>query len=259
MKKLVFFLLHFGIVVLIFETTIFAHFGVVIPSDSMVSQHDYREISLHLAFLHPFESIGMNLEEPASFTVSHRGNSTELKNQLSSIILAKHKAWQARYRIKKPGVYVFTMTPRPFWEAAEDVYIVHITKTVVAAFGEETKWDIELGLETEIVPLSRPFGLYAGNIFQGIVKLNGNIVPFAKIEVEYYNIDLSATVSSDFMITQSIKADQNGVFSYAPPASGWWGFSALNTANYKLPYKGQQKEVELGAVIWVKFHEFSKN
>jgi cobalt/nickel transport protein len=259
MKNLTIFLLHFGLLLLLFATNVNAHFGLLIPSDSMVSQEDSREISLQLAFLHPFESIGMHLGEPASFTVNYAGITTELKTHLKPFNLAKHTAWQTNYRIRKPGVYVFTMRPRPFWEPAEDSYIIHITKTIIAAFGEEEAWDKELGLETEIVPLSRPFGLYTGNIFQGIVKLNGKIVPYAKIEVEFYNIDQKATVSSNFMITQSIKADKNGVFSYAAPASGWWGFAALNSANYKLPFNGEPKEVELGAVIWVKFHDFSKN
>ena len=58
------------------------------------------------------------------------------------------------------------------------------------------------------------------------------------------------------MVTQTIKADQNGVFTYATPRAGWWGFSALNTADYKLEYNGEKKEVEIGAVIWVWFHEW---
>jgi cobalt/nickel transport protein len=55
------------------------------------------------------------------------------------------------------------------------------------------------------------------------------------------------------MITQTVKADGNGVFSYAAPMSGWWGFAALNPAEYKISHEGQEKEVELGAVLWVKF------
>jgi cobalt/nickel transport protein len=57
------------------------------------------------------------------------------------------------------------------------------------------------------------------------------------------------------MITQTIKADGNGVFTYAAPVSGWWGFAALNPADFKLPHQGEQKDVELGAVIWVYFHK----
>ena len=68
-------------------------------------------------------------------------------------------------------------------------FIVHYTKTVVTAFGDDEGWDTEIGLKTEIVPLSKPFGLYAGNVFQGTVKLDGKPVPFAEVEVEYYDKD----------------------------------------------------------------------
>lgn len=37
------------------------------------------------------------------------------------------------------------------------------------------------------------------------------------------------------------------------PGRGWWGFAALNTSAGKMEYKGEAKEVELGAVMWVNF------
>jgi cobalt/nickel transport protein len=80
-------------------------------------------------------------------------------------------------------------------------------------------------------------------------------VPYAGVEVEYYNKDGKYSAPSDYMIAQTIKADKNGVFTYAAPRAGWWGFSALNTANTKIKHDGEDKEVELGAVIWVKFHD----
>ena len=53
-------------------------------------------------------------------------------------------------------------------------------------------------------------------------------------------------------ITQVIKADKNGVFTYAMPKAGWWGFAALNTADYTIKKDGKDYPVEIGAVIWVK-------
>jgi cobalt/nickel transport protein len=54
------------------------------------------------------------------------------------------------------------------------------------------------------------------------------------------------------MITQVIKADQNGVFTYAMPQAGWWGFAALNEDREKIKYEEEEKSVEIGAVLWVK-------
>ena len=106
------------------------------------------------------------------------------------------------------------------------------------ALGFEEGWDSEIGLKTEIVPLTRPYGLWAGNVFQGVVKVDGTIKPPA----EPY-------------ITQVIKADKNGVFTYAMPKAGWWGFAALNTAEYKINRDGKEYPVEIGAVLWVKTRE----
>ena len=232
-----------------------SHFGMLIPSDSMVMQGDSRTVTVVLSFSHPFEMVGMDLVKPKAFNVLVGGKRQDLLGSLDATPVMGHQAWKAAYLIRRPGVYMFYMEPKPYWEPAEDSFIVHYTKTVVAAFGDDEGWDEEIGLKAEIVPLTRPFGLYAGNVFQGIVKLDGKSVPFAEVEVEYYNIHKKLTAPTEYMITQTIKTDGHGVFTYAAPVSGLWGFAALNAADYKLPHQGEEKDVELGAVIWVYFHE----
>jgi cobalt/nickel transport protein len=234
-------------------TTATAHYGMIIPSDNMVSQEDGRSIDLTLSFSHPFENIGMVLERPEAFTVTHGDETTDLLGMLEETQVMDHPGFAMEYRLERPGTYVFAMTPQPYWEPEEDAFITHFTKTYVSAYGDDEGWDAELGLKTEIVPLSKPFALWEGNIFQGIVKLDGEAVPYAEVEVEYYNEDGSAVAPSDLMITQTVKADADGVFSYAVPTSGWWGFAALNTAEEPMQYEGQEKAHELGAVIWVHF------
>ena len=257
MKQIKLLLINFGLLVMITTTTTaLAHFGMVIPSDSMVSQDDSRKISIKLSFSHPFERVGMDLVKPDAWQEIHAAKKIDLLKKLQPIRVLEHQAWQTEYPIKRPGIYQFYMKPKPYWEPAEDCFIIHYTRTVVAAFGGDDGWDAELGLKTEIVPLSKPFGLYAGNIFQGIVKLDGKPVPYAEVEVEYSNKDKKVTAPSDYMITQTIKADGNGVFSYAAPVAGWWGFAALSTSDQTIKKDGEEKDVELGAVIWVKFENW---
>jgi cobalt/nickel transport protein len=236
--------------------TALAHFGMLIPSDTMVMQSDERSVALTLSFSHPMEMIGMELEKPKVVGVLANGSRQDLLGQLKPATVMDHGGWQLNYPIKRPGVYMFFMEPQPYWEPAEDCFIVHLTKTVVTAFGDDEGWDAELGLKTEIVPLAKPFGLYAGNVFQGIVKMNGQAVPYAEVEVEYYNQKGTSQAPTDYMVTQTIKADGNGIFTYATPSSGWWGFAALNTADYTLKHNGEDKDVEMGAVIWVYFHQW---
>ncbi len=237
-------------------TSALAHFGMVIPSDNMVMQEDSRQIKVVLSFSHPFEKTGMDLERPLQFFVIKDQSKESLVNALKPADVMAHKAWQSDFTIKRPGVYTFCMIPEPYFEPSEDCYIIHYTKTYVAAFGSDQGWDSEVGLKLEIIPLTRPFGLYKGNLFQGIVKMNKKIIPFARVEIEYYNRDGKTEAPTDYMVTQTIKADSNGVFSYAVPKSGWWGFAALNLSREKIKYQGRDKEVELGAVLWVKFEDF---
>ena len=245
---------------LAFSSPSLAHFGMLIPSDNMVMQDDNRTVNLQFSFSHPMEMIGMELVKPKAVNVVSGGQTDDLLHALKSVRVMDHSAWGLDYQIKRPGVYTFYMEPQPYWEPAEDVFIIHYTKTVVTAFGDDEGWDQEIGLKTEIVPLSKPFGLYAGNVFQGIVKFDGKAVPYAEVEIEFYNQDKRSQAPTYYMINQTIKADQNGVFTYAVPKSGWWGFAALNEADFKLKTSsGEEKGVELGAVIWVHFEEWVQN
>ncbi len=232
-----------------------AHFGMVIPSDDMISKEDKKEIAVKLMFAHPAEGPYMNLEKPAQFGVLCKGKKIDLLNTLVEKKVSETSTWHTSYTVKRPGDHIFYMEPQPYWEPAEDCFIVHYTKVIVHAFGLEEGWDEEVGMKTEIVPLTRPYGLWTGNVFQGIVKVKGKPVPYAGIEVEYYNEAGTVRWPAEPMITQVIKADGNGVFTYAMPGAGWWGFAALNEDTEKIERNGEEKSVEIGAVIWVKTYD----
>ena len=235
-----------------------AHFGMVIPSDSMIMPGESKTVKVTASFSHPMEMMGMELVKPARFEVMTGGKKKSLLSDLKETKVMGQQAWTVDYKITRPGVYTFFMEPTPYWEPAEDCYIVHYTKTVVSAFGDEDGWDEPVNVKTEIVPLTRPFGLYTGNVFQGIVKVDGKPLPYCQVEVEYYNQDGRAEAPTDYMVTQTIKADVNGVFTYAVPRAGWWGFAALNTSDEKLKHNGEEKDIEIGAVIWVEFHDWKE-
>lgn len=231
-----------------------AHFGMVIPSSNIVDQ-DNRQIEMDLSFSHPFEGIGMDLRRPQKAFVLHEGEKTDLLPSLKATSIMDHSGWHLRYKVQRPGVYQFVMEPQPYWEPAEDLYIIHYTKALVAAYGDDQGWDQPAGLPTEIVPLLRPFGNYAGNTFTGKVLIDGQPAPNSEVEVELYNQN-GATAPSDYHITQVVKTDDNGVFNFTCPTSGWWGFSALHEADYTMTGpNGSEKNVELGGVLWVYFDD----
>lgn len=243
-----------------------AHFGVITPSDDIIDQSDSRTLQVQAKFIHPMEQHYMEMEKPRQFGVKVNGEKLDL---LQTIKVGKGKGagqenlytfWQTEYRIKRPGDYTFYMEPAPYWEPAEDLFIVHYTKVCVNALGLEQGWDDPVGLETEIIPFTRPYGLWAGNMFTGQVLLKGKPAPLAEIEVEYLNeaaVGLPLKAPASPYITQVVKADTNGVFSYVMPKAGWWGFSALSEASWKMKHQGQEKAVEIGAVYWVKTRDIN--
>ena len=260
MKKSSFIGLSAGIALTLSGGQVNAHFQMIIPSDDMVKQTEPRTLGLDLLFWHPYEGIGMNMVKPVQFGVLANGQNQDL---LSSLKASKTQdiegkafdTFETSYKFKRPGDHVFYVEPQPYWEPAEESFIVHYTKVVVNGFGMEEGWDEEVGLKTEIVPLTRPYGLWTNNVFQGIVKVNGEPKPYSEVEIEYYAEGNEVHPPADPMITQVVKADMNGVFTYAMPKAGWWGFAALNEDEETMTHDGKDYPVEIGAVLWVHTHD----
>ncbi|MCF8034853.1 MAG: DUF4198 domain-containing protein [Desulfarculaceae bacterium] len=235
-----------------------AHFGMIIPDKNLVGKNDPKTVSARLMFWHPREDQGMDLAKPAEAGVLLGGKKTDLTAQLKPLKIKGKAAWGLSQKIRRPGDYILYMTPQPYWEPAEDCFIIHYTKTVVDALGAEVGWDQPVGSKIEIIPLSRPYGLYAGNSFTGEVIYKGKPLAGATVEVESYDPLGRHPAPADAYITQVVTTDANGVFSYTMPWDGWWGFAALATDDVKLKKDGQDKDLEVGGVIWVYAHPLGK-
>jgi len=240
----------------------YAHFGMIIPSHDIVEKQEDASLFANIMFAHPFEGQSMNMEKPVLAGVLSNGKKMLFTDKLKALDLRMYadtkpsRAWRAYYTIERPGDHIFFMEPKPYWEPAEDSYIIHYTKVIVNAFGKEIGWDEEVGMKTEIIPLSRPYALYAGNVFQGVVKVDGKPAPFTEVEIEYFNRGGKSKAPAGPFVTQVVKADANGVFTYALPKAGWWGFAALSMDSRTILRDGKPKPVEIGAVLWVKAEDF---
>ncbi|MFO7802442.1 MAG: DUF4198 domain-containing protein [Desulfovermiculus sp.] len=239
-----------------------AHFQTIYTPESALDKGG--PIELKLFFTHPFEAgHTMDMQKPEEFFVVRKGRKTDLMDSLKPItwesLSNTGKAYEATYRLRGMGDNIFCLTPGPYYEDKEEVYIQQITKVVVNTSGLPTDWDREIGLPTEIVPLDKPYALWTGNVFRGVVKSDGKPVPHAEVEVEYLNHEplldknafaeeAKAQAPQDAFVTQTIKTDEHGEFTYGIPKEGWWGFCALGTGP-ETEYKG--KELSQDAVMWV--------
>ena len=226
-----------------------AHFGVVIPSNSTIDDPSQAKEKITYKFTHPFEGMMMNLDKPIEAGVFVNGKKEIISNLVEKKD-GKMSYYEAEYNVKDPGIYQFYMDPKPYFEPAENIFIRHITKTVVDAYGYGEGWDEQIGLKTEIIPLTRPYALYKGNIFSGKVLYKGKPAKNTIVEVEYLNLKGLKAPGEDY-ITQEVKTNEFGEFSFAMPLAGWWGFSALSQDDEKIKKDGKDYPVEIGAVIWV--------
>ena len=227
-----------------------AHFQELIPSTDVVPDDGDRSVKLSLVFTHPFEGgPTMDMGQPVEFGVLAGGKKVDLRSSLTPKAIDGRKAFEASYKFDRPGDYVFYLQPAPYWDAAEKHFLVHHTKVVVD-FGAGEQWDQLVGSPVEIRPLSRPYGMWTGNLFRGVALKDGKPLPYARVEIEWIN-EAKIKAPSDPFNTQVVKADQNGVFAYAMPRAGWWGFNVLTDGRIKGP-DGKQADAEIGGTIWVK-------
>ncbi len=255
--------------VLALGTPAYAHFQMMYSPDSVPTS---RDLNIKLIFTHPFEAghtmdIGKDengkIHPPIAFGMVHKETRKDLIDKLKPITFAgltnEGRAYEAGLKLRGMGDYVFYFVPAPYYEGSEDIYIQHCTKAIFNVAGAPTDWDVPVGdpLPVEIVPLDKPYALWVGNVFRGVVTCHGKPVAGAEIEVEYMNHEIvgnafaekaSVEAPHDALITQTIKADENGVFVFGIPKAGWWGFAALG-AGGDLKYNG--KELSQDAVIWV--------
>ncbi len=225
------------------------------------------QITLKLPFTHPSESGHvMAVDPPQAFYMVKKGNTTDL---LTSVKPAKWTSasntgdsYEAGVTLRGLGDYVFIYEMAPYYEASEDIYIQQITKSIVNVGSLPTDWNQDFGLKAEIVPLTKPYAIYEGGTFTGVVRSEGEPVPFAEIEVEYVNYEPDMATNgfaqeakieppADAFITMTLFADANGTFTFGIPKAGQWGFAALGVGT-DTEYQG--KELSQDAVIWVQAH-----
>ncbi|MCV6608120.1 MAG: DUF4198 domain-containing protein [Campylobacterales bacterium] len=250
-----------ALVALVSASSAFAHFQMIYTPESALTKG--KTIQFKHIFTHPFaDEHTMDMAGVESFYVVNKGKKKDLKGTLKKITFKGNhnsgKGYQSKYKAKRVGDHLFVMTPKPYFEKNENAYIQQITKMIVNVAGAPTDWDTELGLKAEIVPLTKPYGIWEHGSFTGIVKSKGKVVPYAEIEVEYLNRDVDmkrnkmgkdlVEAPQDAFVTMTIKANKDGEFTFAIPKAGWWGFCALGVGSDS-SYKG--KELSQDAVIWV--------
>ncbi len=262
---------QFLIVIAILGNLYANHFQLIYTPETTLQSG--RTVKLIHTMIHPYTDrkvmdMGKQHKEKNTFLdveefyVVHKGIKKDLIKSLEKITFngkkRSGKAYRSKHKLKKMGDYLFVLQPSPYYSTLEGIYLQQITKMIVNIAGKPTDWDRELGLKAEIVPMSKPYGIWTGSSFSGIVKAEGIPVPYANIEIEYLNSDIDIqelkmgvaktnTINQNFK-TIEIKANDRGEFIFHLPRAGWWGFRATHVG-LKKDYK--EKELSIDAIMWV--------
>ncbi|WP_295878904.1 DUF4198 domain-containing protein [uncultured Thiohalocapsa sp.] len=237
-----------------------AHFQLLYTPEVMLEQPG--DVPLALVFGHPMENTNaMDMGVPEDFFVVFKGKQTDLKDSLEAVQWSGASgepagAYTTTYKVRRNGDYIFALVPAPYMEGAEDIYIQQITKTILNKGAMPTGWSEPVGLPTEIVPMDKPYQVFAGGTFTGQLLSDGEPAAGVECEVEYINSDVDMAAKAFSKETKgpvpptaiATITDANGLFTFGIPRPGTWGFACLGSGPVK---EHEGKALSQDAVLWI--------
>jgi len=229
------------------------HFHVVQPSSTTLTPRSTVTLTYWVG--HPFEHILSDAPKPSQFfVVQPNGERTDL---LAKVQPARMKGqqekdyacWRASLKLQQRGDYVAVAVGD---RLVEDGTVHQSFVKTILHCRVQKGWDRAAGLPVELVPLTRPYGLRAGGVFQVQVLQSGRPVPGAEVEIERYNPvpPPADTLPPDEQITRVVKTDPNGVATFTLPEPGWWGISTALPAG-TIQMQGKTLPSVQHATFWV--------
>jgi cobalt/nickel transport protein len=260
LSALPFFLLH--------QSIAQAHFNMLLPECH--STEKGKEMTFTYQWGHPFEHQLFDAPKPASvFVLSPDGKRTDLVNKLEKASVAvgdKKQATVFRFRFtpEERGDYIFVLTTPPIWMEEEQEFLQDTVRVVLHVQAQKG-WDGSSEETFEMLPLTRPYGLHAGMVFQAQAvriatksdsertssrsKGPGGL-PGLLVEIERYNATPPKDLPPDEHITGAAKTDPNGVVTCTLTEPGWWCIAAQREGE-KMERDGKTYPVRQRAIHWV--------
>jgi cobalt/nickel transport protein len=227
-------------------TAVDAHFNMLLPASASVKRGE--EVTILYQWGHPFEHQLFDAQLPQSLAViAPDGKKTDLTRKLKKIELptAKGKkivAYRLAFTPGQFGDFLVVLQTPPIWMEEEKVFFQDTVKTVLHVQTQEG-WDGSGGAAFEIMPLTRPYGLQPGMVFQAQTVAGGKAVPGTLIETERYNAEPPKALPADEQMTRAAKTDPNGVVTCTLTDSGWWCLTARRDG-------GTRKKGDTGYPLW---------
>ncbi len=212
---------------------------------------------------HPYEMLVDDAPGGLTFTLRAAGGK-KVPAILREIRLTDPESKQERraYEVEctplTPGDYYLTLEAPPCFIPEEQMFCQDYVKAVWHV-GAEKGWEERLGLEVEIVPLTRPYGWPAGVAFSARALFKGAPLKLAPVEVEKFTgfpVPPEQRPKDRFgqentpLMTRTARTDLNGSFTVTLESPGWWLLS-VSRQDGKLTKNGRPYPLEKRGCLWV--------
>ena len=232
-----------------------AHFTMLFVQPSAAKKG--QAVTVIYQWGHPFEHQLFNASTAQSLTVfspdGKPSDSTKLLEKFSTEGTDGRKvaAYRARFTPAERGDYVFVLHTPPIWMEEEKEFYQDTAKVVLHVQAQKG-WDASAGKGFELTPLTRPYGLLPGAVFQAQALWDGKPLSARWSKSRRYNSTPPKALEllPDEQITRAAKTDPNGVVTTTLPEPGWWCLAAQRDGGKKM-HNGQMYPVRQRAIFWV--------
>jgi cobalt/nickel transport protein len=229
-----------------------AHYNMLLPAAASARKGEV--VSFVYQWGHPFEHQLFEAPAPQALTVlAPDGKTTDLGRTLEKVTLAgsegkKVGGYRFHFTPEQRGDYVFVLATPPIWMAEEEEFFQDTVKVVLHVQAQKA-WDAA-GDGFELIPLTRPYGLQPGMVFQAQARRGGKPVAGSLVEVERYNVTPPKELPPDEQITRSARTDPNGVVTATLTEPGWWCLTAGQDGGTR-EHDGKSYPLRVRATHWV--------
>ncbi len=139
----------------------------------------------------------------------------------------------------------------PMQWSTHDLGWTETTIRTIVHHGIFRGWKDPLGLPFEMIPLTRPYGIHAGEAFRVQLMVDGKPLANGDVWAEKYQVPaLKKPLPPDALVTRMVQADSVGTASITLNSPGWWVLFATHDKG-ELEKDGKSGTVTVQDAMWV--------
>jgi cobalt/nickel transport protein len=249
-------------------TRVGAHYNILLPNSPSTKKGE--KVTFTHLWGHPFEHEISDAPAPRQvFAITPDGQRLDLTKGAQTIKVpgADGKEVNANrfdFVPEMRGDYTFVLVTAPAWMEDQKESVEDVVK-VVLHVQTQKGWGAYLNEPTELVPITRPYGLLPGMVFQARAlfplppefakgKERSQPLAGALVEFERYNDKPTKEGPEDELMTFRTQTDSQGVLTGALPEPGWWGITVSREAG-TFKAKGELFPLKQRLTLWVHVSE----